>query len=68
MKSTVEPKSEAQEPEPSLSPAPSYDDLAAFLAEHGVTLPAVPRIKSFKTMDAAMKAILKSELIELEKG
>jgi hypothetical protein len=51
-------------------PAPEerpYEDVFDFLAAHGVSLSAAPKIKSYKTMDVAMRAILKSELIELSK-
>jgi hypothetical protein len=45
--------------------AVAYAKLSAFLAENGVNLPAAPRIKSYKTMDAAMRAIIKSEAFEI---
>jgi hypothetical protein len=62
---TPKPEAETQEPEP--SPAPSYGELSAFLATHGVDLPAVPKIKSFRSAEEAMRHLLKTGLFETEK-
>jgi hypothetical protein len=68
-------RSDAAEPilegDPALRPSPPdrpYTDVFDFLEHHGVNLETRPKVRSFKSAEEAMKYILKTAIIEVEKG